>query len=148
MITVKIAETKEEIKEAQKIREEVFIKGQNISPEIELDGLDKTATHFLLYYSEAKNKKVELVGCGRLRVVDGNAKLERVAVLKEFRGKHLGQIITKEMIRYAKEKGYKEIYMNAQYYLLDYYKKLDFKEVGKSFEEAGIKHIKMVYVGG
>jgi ElaA protein len=35
--------------------------------------------------------------------------------------------------------------MNAQYYLLEYYRKLGFKPKGKPFDEAGIKHIKMVY---
>jgi len=141
MITTKIAETKEEIRLAQKIREEVFIKGQNIPRKIELDEYDKEAMHFILY---CNNKAA---ACGRLRFVAGKAKLERVAVLEEFRGKHFGQLITKEMIKVAKEKDYKEIYMNAQYYLLDYYKKLGFKEVGNPFEEAGIKHIKMIHMG-
>ncbi|MDD4983535.1 MAG: GNAT family N-acetyltransferase [Candidatus ainarchaeum sp.] len=139
MITVKIAETKEELNAIFKIREEVFIKGQGISKEIEKDAFDKDAIHFILYN---ENKPA---ACGRLRFVGGKAKLERVAVLVEFRGKHLGQVVTKEMIKAAKEKGYNEIYMNAQYYLLDYYKKLGFKEVGKPFDDAGIKHIKMIY---
>lgn len=46
-------------------------------------------------------------------------------------------------IKYCKRKKVKNIFMNAQYYLKDYYKKLGFKPEGRIFEEAGIKHIKM-----
>ncbi len=145
MITVKIAETKEEIEQAFMIREEVFIKGQNIPREIEMDGLDKDAIQIILYYSNSKEKN-KPVGCGRIRIIGKNAKLERAAVLESFRAQGFGKEIIKYMVKYAKEKGYKEIYLNAQYHLLDYYKKLGFKEVGEPFEEAGIKHIKLVLV--
>jgi len=33
--------------------------------------------------------------------------------------------------------------MNSQYYLKNYYKKFGFKTRGKTFMEAGIKHIEM-----
>jgi predicted GNAT family N-acyltransferase len=50
----------------------------------------------------------------------------KIAETEDFRGEHIGQVVTMQLVRIAKEKGYKEIYLNAQYYLLDYYKKLDF----------------------
>ena len=76
---------------------------------------------------------------------DRTFKLERFAVLKEYRHKGFG----KQAFNYLVSKLEEEfnpctIYFNAQYQLLDYYKNLGFTEEGDTFYEANIKHIKMV----
>ncbi|MBI3035577.1 GNAT family N-acetyltransferase [Candidatus Woesearchaeota archaeon] len=138
-IKVRLAKNKKELMMVFKIRKIVFIKEQNVSKNIERDEFDKTAKHFALYY---KNRPV---GCARIRFINRKAKLERIAVLKEYRGKGFGKIIVDYLIKYCKKKKMKKIFMNAQYYLKDYYKKLGFKPKGIIFEEAGIKHIKMYF---
>ena len=72
-------------------------------------------------------------------------KLERIAVLQGHRGKGYGKETIKWMVEYCKSKNPLTIYMNAQYYLKEFYEYLGFEAEGKPFEEAGIKHIKMVY---
>jgi len=69
---------------ATRIRTEVFVNEQNVPAELEYDGLDNEAVHFLLFY--------EGMPCvtARYRAIDGKYKLERFATLKEYRGKNLG----------------------------------------------------------
>ena len=136
-IKIRLAKNKKELEQVYKIREIVFIKEQKVAKNIEKDKFDVTAKHFILYY---KNKSI---GCARIRFINRNAKLERIAVLKKYRGKGFGKIIVDYLIKYCKSKKMKKIFMNAQYYLKDYYKKLGFEPKGRIFEEAGIKHIKM-----
>ena len=138
-IKIKIAKSKKELEQIYKILEIVFIKGQKVPRNIELDKHDKTAKHLIAAYKEKP------IGCARIRFVDGNAKLERIAVLKKYRGKGFGKIIVDYLIKYCKSKKINEIFMNAQHYLKDYYKKFGFMPIGKPFMEAGIKHIKMNY---
>jgi predicted GNAT family N-acyltransferase len=42
------------------------------------------------------------------------------------------------------EKDIQKVMIHAQEYVKDLYYKLGFEEVGESFEEAGISHIKMI----
>ncbi|RLI62298.1 MAG: GNAT family N-acetyltransferase, partial [Candidatus Asgardarchaeum californiense] len=46
-------------------------------------------------------------------------------------------------VNYCKNKGYSEICLHSQTYIIDFYKKCGFKPRGKTFLEAGIKHIEM-----
>jgi len=137
IIDIKIAEKQTEIEKALKIREEVFIKGQSVSPKREIDGLDKTSEHAIVYL----NKKP--IGTARIRILDSKIKLERIAILEEARGEGLGICLMDFLIKYCKNKKTKEIYMHAQYYLLDFYSKFGFKQRGDIFLDAGIKHVEM-----
>ena len=136
-IKIRIAENRSELKKIFKIRETVFAKEQKVPRNIESDKFDKTSKHVIVNYGDKS------IGCARVRFVNGNAKLERIAVLKSFRGKGIGKIMMNYLINYCKKKKSKGVYMNAQYYLKDYYKKFGFKPKGNTFMEAGIKHIKM-----
>lgn len=122
------------------IRNKVFVVEQNVSYEEEVNPEEeKEATHFLICFKE------EPVGTIRYRVMGERLfKLERFAILKEYRNKHFG----KESLNYLVNMLVEEfnpctIYFNAQYHLLDYYKSLGFNEEGETFYEANIKHIKM-----
>ena len=45
---------------------------------------------------------------------DGIGKVERVCVLPEYRGKHLGNLVMHALEEHAKETGYEKIILNAQ----------------------------------
>lgn len=137
MIAIHLARNREEIGEALKIREEVFIKGQNVSPELDRDGLDESAEHAILYLDSKP------VGTARLRYLGNRIKLERFAVLEEFRGFGLGAKLMNFLIGQGKKKGVDEIHMHAQHYLVNYYSKFGFRPRGEIFYEANIKHIEM-----
>lgn len=122
------------------IREKVFVSEQNCPYEIEVvPEEEKEAKHFLICYKE------QPVGTIRYRETgEREFKLERFAVLKQYRNKGYG----KEAFLYLVNKLAEDynpclIYFNAQYHLLNYYQKLGFKEEGETFYEANIKHIRM-----
>ena len=86
------------------------------------------------------------VGTIRYRTMgDRTYKIERFAVLKEYRGHGYGRDAFLFLVAKLEE-NYNPctIYFNAQYQLFDYYKALGFTEEGETFYEANIKHIKMV----
>jgi predicted GNAT family N-acyltransferase len=131
--------TKDQMQKALKLRSEVFVKEQNVPPDVECDEYDKTAAHIV----GIDEKSGECIGCGRLIIKDRIAKIGRVAVKKGYRKKGYGRKICLELINIAREAGIKDIRLNSQLEVADFYKKLGFKEYGKTFMEANIRHIAM-----
>lgn len=128
----------EELKDVFKIRRKVFVIEQKVDPALEVDGLDKECDQFLAY---DENRPV---GTTRVRYLAGNeAKIERMAVLKDFRGKNIGSELIKFILDYLEQKGIETVVMNAQLYAKNFYGKFGFEAQGDIFKEAGIKHIKM-----
>lgn len=141
MSTIKItqAKTKELLQKAYDLRFEVFVKEQNVPPEIECDEYDSTATHVVAI----DEKSGECIACGRLVIKDAIAKIGRVAVKKSYRGKGYGKKLCLELIDIARKSGINDIRLNSQLDAVEFYKKLGFKEYGDVFMEANIKHIAM-----
>ena len=137
MIDIHIVKNQAEFKQVLEIRKQVFVKGQNVSIEREQDGLDDSSEHIILFY----NKKP--VGTTRIRYKNNKIKLERIAIFEKNRGKGLGIKLIEFLINYGKEKKVNEIYIHSQYYLLKFYSKFGFKQRGKIFYDANIKHIEM-----
>ncbi len=135
-------EETEVIRQCQYIRRKVFIEGQNVDEHIELDGKDQQFDHLLLYYGGTP------AGCLRINTSSNSrVKLERLAVLHAYRNLGLGTSLLHKAIALCLEQGNENIIMHAQYYLLDYYRRLGFSPIGRPFFEAEIKHIKMYYIG-
>jgi predicted GNAT family N-acyltransferase len=137
MLTVKYIETEGEYQSARAIRGEVFIVGQNVPREIELDEYEDTATHILAVENELA------IGTARWRYTDEGVKLERFAVPEPYRGKGVGVALVEFAINELREKNM--IYLNAQEYVISFYQKLNFEGIGDIFYEAGIPHQKMIY---
>ena len=117
------------------IRKEVFVGEQNCPPELEWEFEDES-THFLATVDG------EPAGASRWRRTDQGYKLERFAVLKEFRSKGVGQELVKTVLNdLPKDAAY--IYMHAQIQAVSLYEKFGFEKTGPEFEEAGIRHYKM-----
>ncbi|MFI5222179.1 MAG: GNAT family N-acetyltransferase, partial [Bacteroidia bacterium] len=71
-------------------------------------------------------------------------KLERFAVLKNFRNQKVGEALLKKILNdVPKDQGI--IYLHAQITAEGFYLKNNFKPVGEHFGEAGIEHVKMNY---
>lgn len=121
------------------IRKIVFVDEQNCPPELEWEHEDES-THFLAF------KDGQPCGACRWRKTDNGYKLERFAVLKEFRGKGVGLALVAEALSdLPKDAGY--IYLNAQLEAIALYSRFGFVAEGKQFEEAGMPHFKMVKRG-
>lgn len=122
---------------ACKIRTTVFVEEQNVPVELEYDGFDDEAVHYLLFVDGKP------AVTARYRGVKKAYKLERFATSKEFRNSGLGAKVLLKILFDIKLKG-KEIYLNSQESAVGFYLKYGFNIVGEEFYEADIKHFKMV----
>lgn len=134
---IKKVEDEKERSDVLEIRKKVFIEEQKIPDWIEYDGLDGSCTHVAAYAGTLP------VGCARIRNVEGDEKIERLAVLKEFRNYGIGRKILEYAIELSIEKQPNEIFLHAQYQTKDFYEKCGFVSRGQIFKEAGIPHIEM-----
>ncbi|MEK6476804.1 GNAT family N-acetyltransferase [Catalinimonas sp. 4WD22] len=141
MVSVRKVVNEPELEQVFKIREEVFIKEQEVAPEEEFDEFENTSTHFLAF-----DKDGNPCGTARWRATDCGIKLERFAVLKHCRKTGVGQSIMRAVlddIQNDPNVSQQKIYMHAQTSAINFYKRFDFEIVGDEFEECGIKHFTM-----
>jgi len=140
----------------QAIRCQVFQQEQGVAESLEFDGEDEAAVHFLAYWGD------RAVGTTRLRYLAGTAvtvpahvsppnpetvaKIERVAVLREYRGQCIGQKLMEAAIAYLHQQKITVIKLNAQLSVQKFYERLGFQPQGDIFDEADIPHITMWYV--
>ena len=122
------------------IREEVFVRGQNVPLALVCDEYDDNATHIL-----AQDENGRILGTARLRYLEGIAKIERVAVLEEARGKGIGRGIMAFIIENTAEKGdIAKLKLGSQNHAIPFYAALGFETVGEEYMDAGIPHRDMV----
>ena len=139
LYSFKIIDLSDEINVSFKIRKKVFCEEQRISEEIEFDNLDHLCEHFLIY------KKGEAIGTARVRKKEDHLfKIERVAVLVEYRKLKVGSLLINEIINYYLKKNKKvSIMLHSQVAVEGFYKSLNFTPYGDRFLEDGILHIAM-----
>jgi len=116
------------------IREKVFIQEQKVTPELEWDGMDEKAIHFLVFKDE------EAIGCARAIVIKSQMQLGRMAVLKEYRGQGAGSTLIEKAIVTAKLKQLSSIQISAQCNAINFYVKFGFEVTGDTYLDAEILH--------
>ena len=136
-VNVKIVESDEEKESVISIRRIVFIQELNIPEHMEIDDNEDLAT-YVLAKVEGKN-----VGTARWRETNSGIKLERFAVLNEYRSYGVGTAMTKFILKQLDQS--KLIYLNAQESAISFYEKLGFDSTGSMFDEVGIAHQKMIF---
>ena len=119
-----------------KIRTAVFIDEQDFKDEF--DETDKTCSHIVLYNNEKP------VATCRYYKGSENYHIGRVAIIKEYRGKHLGNMIMQIAENEIKSEGGKNIEVSAQVRVSDFYKKLGYEKVGEIYFDEYCEHIRMV----
>ena len=141
MISVKKTNTPEELKTVFDIRQKVFVEEQQVSPEEEYDEFENTSDHYLATF-EGKP-----AGVARWRETDKGVKLERFAVLPEFRNKAVGSHVLKAVLADVLPKhSDKTIYLHAQLPAIPFYTRHGFEKTGPQFSECDIEHFKMVLI--
>lgn len=128
----------EDLSKALAIREKVFVEEQGFSRELERDGLDACALHAVV--------EDEGVPCatGRLYSENGQWHIGRMAVLKEKRGLHLGDLLVRMLLDRAIRSGAEEVYVGAQKHAQGFYEKLSFEVCGPEYDEEGCAHVPMM----
>lgn len=118
------------------IRTSVFIEEQGFQKEF--DDMDEYSSHIVLY----ENKK-PIATC-RYFTENDIYHIGRVAILKEYRGKHLGNTIMQIAEKEIKKEGGKKIEVSAQLRVSKFYHKLGFIPVGDTYLDEYCQHIKMI----
>lgn len=135
-IAVKKVANEQDLEKVFAIRKTVFVEEQNCPPELEWEN-EEVSIHFLA----AMNGNP--CGACRWRKTENGYKLERFAVLKEYRGRGVGQALVSTVLGDLPADN-STVYLNAQLDAMPLYAKFGFKAVGDQFEEAGIQHFKMI----
>ncbi len=125
-------------KHANYIRTQVFVYEQNVDEVLEFDKYESVSKHYLLYVN---NKPV---ATARWRQTTEGIKLERFAVLKQFRQKGYAKLILQQILKDVLPLQ-KKITLNSQIQAEAFYRKQGFKPTGNKFIEAGIEHVKMEF---
>ena len=136
---LKIVTNFDELMKALMVRAIVFIEEQHVPYNLEVDEFEHSSLHIL---GEMGNG--EPYACGRIRFLGDYAKLERIAVRKDFRGQGFGHQLVDFMMDVAREKGFQKFKMHAQAHLNEFYGKHGFRAVGEIFKEADIDHYLMI----
>lgn len=126
------------MKHAYHIRNVVFIEEQNVDKHDEFDGFDDKSVHYLALYNGKP------AATARWRETDDGIKLERFAVVKNYRRKSLASLILKLMLEEVLPSK-KTIFIHAQTNVLNFYEIHGFKKRGNAFVETGIEHYKMIF---
>lgn len=136
LMTVKIVSDDKGREDAYTVRKKVFVEEQGVPLNLELDEYDQDATHFVVYDEESHP-----IGAGRLRgQVNAHGKIERICILPEHRGKHIGNLIMNTLEEHAKKNSIKKLLLNAQSYAVPFYEKLGYVVTSPEFMDADIPH--------
>lgn len=136
MISVHKISNNTDLQKAFAIRDIVFVQEQGCPADLEHEH-DDMATHFLTTVDHVP------AAAARWRKTDAGYKLERFAVLKAYRRQGLATVLIRAVLADLPADA-RYIYLNAQTDAIPVYEKSGFVPVGEPFEEAGIRHMKMV----
>ena len=137
MIEVRRAAGPAEIDAALDLRYRVFCGEQGVTLEADQDGLDAEALHLVAVDGE------RLIGTCRLLFGDGVARLGRMAVEPDARGRGVGAAVLEEAERESRAAGVARIRLHAQIAARSLYERGGFEQVGVVFLEEGIPHLTM-----
>lgn len=122
------------------IRQRVFVEEQKVSREEEYDDYEDESMHYMLLVEK------QPAGTARWRFTNNGIKLERFAVLPQYRNVGAGSTLVKAVLADVIPHQ-KKIYLHAQVAAMNLYKRAGFVAEGELFYEANIPHYKMVFNG-
>jgi predicted GNAT family N-acyltransferase len=118
------------------IREAVFQEEMGVSEEAQIDGFDALAHHYIMVYAG------KAVGVSRWRVtLGGNIRLERLAILPDYRRKGLGRALMDKMLGDIPKS--RRTHIECPSAQLAYYETFGFVAEDDIFDFQGIPHIRM-----
>lgn len=135
---VELAQGSSDINACMELRRTVFVREQGISEEEEFDTEENNCTYVI-----AKEGDMP-VGTARYQLTLDTAKIQRVCVPIEFRGKQIGATIIAFIIDQVRADAQVQyIRLSAQTHAVEFYEKHGFKSFGPVYPDANIPHIDM-----
>ncbi len=135
---IQVVSTQKEFEDALHVRRVVFIEEQHVPEEEEIDQYEDECTHVVIYDQD------QPIAAGRLRELEGLAKMERICVLASHRKYGVGKLVMEKLESLAKSKGIEKLKLNSQTHAEDFYKKLGYETISDIFMDAGIPHVTMI----
>jgi predicted GNAT family N-acyltransferase len=137
MVNVRLAESEKDRALCLSLRRTVFVEEQGVPPSMEVDEHDRNdAVHALATWNGVP------AGTGRV-VLDGKgaARIGRMAVVDDVRGRGIGRALLEER---ARARGAAKLVLWAQVSARPFYEKAGYRVVSeKPFDDAGIPHVAM-----
>lgn len=139
-IGITVARTMEDLSRIIALRSAVYIGEQECPYDEEYDGNDLAATHLLAYIGD------EPAGCLRLRFFAGFAKVERLAIRKEFRKTRTAFLLVRAGLSLCRKKGYIQAYGHSQARLVNFWSRFGFRvpDNAKHFVFSDFDYVEMV----
>jgi len=127
----------EDLETVFSIRKIVFVEEQQVKEEDEYDEFEAESRHFL---AKVDGKPA---GTARWRSTPGGYKLERFAVLREFRRMGVGRALLQAVLNDLPDDD-RTAYLHSQLQAMPLYAGAGFKAAGDLFYECDIPHYKMM----
>lgn len=136
-MTLAVALT-EDLAACHALRRAVFIEEQSVPEDLEVDGLDAEALHWLATWEG------EPVGTARAILRGDTGKIGRVCVLGTMRGKGIGRALIRAAVAELSARGFLKARLGSQVHAIPFYEALGFAAEGPVYDDAGIPHRDMV----
>ncbi len=133
--TVEIADWTDDLPDLREIREQVFIVEQNVPAIAEWDDIDAQSLHVI-----ARDGEGRPIGTGRL---NPRHTIGRVAVVADWRGRHVGNALMLALLGAARERGIPRVELHSQTHASGFYERLGFVSFGEEYLECDIPHRSM-----
>lgn len=146
----KILKSGDDLSEVLYIRNKVFVEEYGVPYDIEFDNMDAIAIHAIAYEKvtdakeDAINKNNKAIAAGRL-IYDGEyCQIEKIAVLKEYRGKKYGDFIVRLLLNKAFLAGIDSVYVKSYLTTEEFFKKIGFSKDSDNFFEYDVEKCRMI----
>ncbi len=126
-------------KDSLSIRNKVFVDEQQVPPEMEVDEFEDKTTYVVGYLDS-----IPVVTARLLPMEQCTYKVQRVAVLKNYRGRQIGKQIMNEIEHFAIKNNYTSLILGAQDQAVGFYSSLGYTINSEGYLDAGIPHHDMV----
>ena len=133
-LKVEVVDWRQQQDRLKAIRKSVFIDEQHVPKELEWDGLDADCTQFLASLNSTPVATARLTPQGQIG---------RMAVLKDYRGKDIGNRLLAFVLEQAQRQGHDQVFLHAQVSVVRFYENQGFVAEGDVFVDAGIDHVPM-----
>jgi predicted GNAT family N-acyltransferase len=117
------------------VRTEVFVIEQQVPEDEEWDEYDERSHHII-----ARDDAGRPIGTGRLTPI---RTIGRMAIVRDWRGKGIGDAILRVLIERARELRYPTVELHAQTHAIAFYARSGFVAFGEEYDECGIAHRSM-----
>lgn len=122
--------------DSAEIRKTVFMQEQGFQQEF--DEIDSRAVHAVVYDGDCP------IATGRLFTERPDCYvIGRVAVLPDYRGKHVGNAVVQALEAWAKEHGGKSVSLSAQCRVSGFYEKLGYQKTNDTHMDEFCPHVTM-----